>query len=231
MKYTTVFFDLDDTLVDTLQNSKEALIELYAEYKIDRFFVSFEAFFEVFVRTNIHLWNLYEHNHIDKQTLKEERFKQALDGFWYLTSKESFEMNEDFLTKVSNKRNIIHGVNQMLEYLYPKYQLYILSNGFEEVQAKKLDSVKLTHYFKKIILSDHIGINKPDAQLFIHALNEAKISNAQAIVVGDNINTDIIGAKNSNIDQVWYNPRKVIDHTGVKPTYSIHELCELRDIL
>jgi len=231
MKYTTIFFDLDDTLVDTAQNNKEALQDIYVDYSFNNNFPTFENFYKKFQSINLNLWDLYAHNKITKDILKTTRFKDTLKGTAEISPKESLKINDDFLERVNTKKNIIDGMKDVLDYLKPKYQLYILSNGFEEVQDKKMENANIKPYFNKVILSDHVGVNKPDPKIFNYALSEAKVSNKDTIMIGDNLNTDIMGAKNSNIDQIWYNPNNLSDEFAVNPTYTIQSLDELKKIL
>lgn len=231
MKYKTVFFDLDDTLIDTAQNNRDSLKDIYTDYKFDNYFSSLDEFIQKYMRINLDLWDLYEHNKISKNTLQKERFRKTLDGFVSLTPEQSLEINHDFLARTTVKKNVIEGVREVLNYLYPKYPLYILSNGFEEIQDLKMQTAELTPYFKKVILSDHIGKNKPDPAIFSHALKEASSTPDGAIMIGDNIRTDITGAKNSRMDQVWYNPQNLSDEYNISPTFTIQSLEELKEIL
>jgi len=231
MKYTTLFFDLDDTLVDTIQNNKEALFDVYEQYGIQKYFSSFDTFYDKFKTVNAELWEQYAHGKITKDYLKEARFIKTLENNITLNIDESLQMNDDFLAKASTKKNVIEGGKDILEYLYPKYNMYILSNGFQEVQSHKMNNAQLNPYFKKVILSDHIGKNKPHPDIFNYALEEAKADKSDVIMIGDNMGTDILGAKNSGIDQIWFNPQKSSDNNNVNPTYTIAELSELRNIL
>lgn len=231
MKYTTLFIDLDDTLIDTAQNNKEALHDIFIDYKIENYIENFDQFYSTYNVINNNLWDIYSQNKITKETLKTERFKNTLKGFIDLTDEESLKLNDNFLQRVNTKKNVIDGSIETLDYLSQKYKLYILSNGFTEVQDTKIRNAKMDSYFTKVILSDHIGINKPHPDIFTHALNEAKATNKETLMIGDNIKADVSGAKNSNIDQVWYNPKNAIDEMNIKPTYTINRLEELKAFL
>lgn len=231
MKYTTIFFDLDDTLIDTAQSNKEALQDIFAKYSLSKYYDNFDSFYNKYKKINNHLWDLYAENKITKEKLKSERFMNTLKGHWEISIEQSLDINEEFLAIVNTKKNVIDGAIEILEYLAPKYKLYILSNGFEEVQDKKIAKAEMESYFAKVILSDHIGVNKPNPEIFKHALEMAQASNKETIMIGDNINTDILGAKNSQIDQVWYNPHKLVDEQSINPTYTIAKLDELKNIL
>lgn len=231
MKYTTIFFDLDDTLIDTALNSKQVLEEVYTDYRINKYYPTFSDFFEKYKSINLHLWDQYEQNLISKEELKKGRFQQALRDFTSITTEQSLEMNNDFMGRVSNKKNIIEGVEGILEYLHPKYRLYIISNGFLEVQDKKIKNAGLDSYFKDVFLSDHVGKNKPHPLIFNYALKEANTTTQECIMIGDNINTDIIGAKNLGIDQIWFNPKDTRDTNSITPTYTVKTLHDIKSIL
>lgn len=231
MRYKTLFFDLDDTLVDTVQNNKEALLDIFNQYDLQKHIPSFDVFYDKFKTVNLELWEQYAHGKITKDYLKEARFTETLKDNSPLSVDESMKMNDDFLARASTKKNVIEGGKEILEYLYPKYNMYILSNGFKEVQSHKMNNAQLNPYFKKIILSDHIGKNKPHPDIFDYALKEADTVKSDVIMIGDNMGTDILGAKNSGIDQIWFNPQQSSDVDNIKPTYTISKLSELRNIL
>lgn len=231
MKYNTIFFDLDDTLIDTRKNGKQALIELYDYYNVKNHYASFDDFFDVYQKINLDLWDRYEHGQITKDELITERFKCTFKGILDLSDKQSKEVNNTFLNHTIEKKNTIEGMLDILDYLATKYPMYILSNGFKEVQDRKMKKIGIDKYFKKVILSDHVGKNKPHPKIFSHALSEAKASNSASIMIGDNLSTDIIGAKNSQIDQIWFNPDQRIDTNKIKPTYIITHLTEIKNIL
>lgn len=231
MKYTTIFFDLDDTLIDTALNSKQVLEEVYMDYSIHKYYSAFDDFYKKYQSINLHLWDQYEQNLISKEELKKGRFEQSLRDFTSISTEQSMEMNNDFMGRVSNKKNIIEGVETILDYLQPKYLLYIISNGFLEVQDKKIKNAGLDSYFKGVFLSDHVGKNKPHPLIFNHALKEANTTSTDCIMIGDNINTDIIGAKNLGIDQIWFNPKDMKDAGNIAPTYTVKTLHDIRTIL
>ena len=231
MKYTTIFFDLDDTLIDTALNSKQVLEEVYTDYTINNYYSTFEDFYHKYQSINLHLWDQYEQNLISKDELKKGRFQQALGEFTAISTEQSLDMNNDFMGRVSNKTNIIEGVENILDYLKPKYRLYIISNGFLEVQDKKIKNAGLASYFKDVFLSDHVGKNKPHPLLFNYALKEAGTTIEDSIMIGDNINTDIIGAKKLGIDQIWFNPKDITDTNNIAPTYTIKALNDIKAIL
>ena len=108
--------------------------------------------------------------------------------------------------------------------------MHILSNGFREVQYKKIENSGLQPYFDKIILSEDAGINKPHRDMFTHALKTTNSKRDQTMMIGDSWEADIVGAFNSRIDQIWFNPKE-IPHEEFEPTYTVRRLMEIKDIL
>lgn len=230
MKYTSIIFDLDHTLLDTEQNNKEAIEEVYHYYSFDKYYKTFDEFYSIYLPHNLDLWRKYEQKKVSKDDMMLLRFYTPFVHIEGLTSEKALIINNDYLDRVSYKGKVIDGAFEILDELKPRFPLYILSNGFNEVQYKKMDSAGLTPYFEKIILSDHIGINKPDPALFDYALKEIGTKAEESVMIGDNWNSDIMGAKSAGIDQIWFNPQNE-SPKGYTPTYTIQKLSEIKDIL
>ncbi|WP_040756574.1 HAD family hydrolase, partial [Winogradskyella psychrotolerans] len=113
--------------------------------------------------------------------------------------------------------------------LKTKYQLHIITNGFNLSQYNKLKSSKLDTYFDLIVTSENSGFRKPDKRIFEHALLHLKAEASHCLMIGDNPLSDIQGAQNAEIDQVYYNPLNT--ESEVNPTYRIRHLSELIKIL
>jgi len=119
---------------------------------------------------------------------------------------------------------------EALDYLRPRYRLYILSNGFTELQTRKMQSAGLSGYFDGVVLSEDIGINKPDPRLFDYALRTACASAAEVLMIGDDFAVDIEGARRAGWDQMYYNPRPAVPDEPLpfEPTFEIRSLLEVR---
>ena len=230
MRYESLFFDLDDTLWDTYHNNKECLEEVYTDYAFGRYYASFEAFFNVYWSNNNKLWEQYRNHEIDKQTLTVERFRPVLQPLGMDDLPTVMRINEDFLQRCSRKTRLVSGAIELLDYLRPSYRLYILSNGFREVQYQKLANSGLAPYFDQMILSEDAGIQKPHKGIFDYALTKTGSQRASTLMIGDSWDADIIGAHNADIDQLWFNPYQW--QTGdFTPTYTVHSLAEIKRIL
>ena len=125
MKYKSLFIDLDDTLWDTYHNNKECLEEVYTAHHFDRYYASFEAFFDIYWPHNNLLWEQYRNNEIDRQTLIIERFRHMLRPLGIEDTKSVLEINNDFLQRTTRKTRLVPGAIELLEYLRPSYRMYI----------------------------------------------------------------------------------------------------------
>ena len=229
--YKNLFIDLDDTLWDTYHNNKECLEEVYTDYKFDRFYASFEAFFATYMPNNLSLWEQYREGAIDKPTLIVERFLHILRPFGISDPSYVIALNRDFLNRTTLKTRLIPGSIETLDYLKSAgYRLFILSNGFREVQSKKLFNAGLSPYIERMILSEDAGINKPHKQIFDFALINTNSRRSQSLMIGDSWDADIAGAFNAGMDQLWFNPEG-LPSKGFEPTFTVKQLTEIKDIL
>ena len=230
MAYKNLFIDLDDTLWDTYHNNKECLEEIYTDYRLGRYYASFEAFYAYYMPYNLSLWAKYRAGEIDRQFLIVERFLHILRPMGIEDKKQALAMNHDFLMRTTTKSRIIPGAKELLEYLHPHYRLFILSNGFREVQYKKLCSAGLERYFERLILSEDAQIQKPHKGIFDFALQQTHSLRTESLMSGDCWEADIVGAYQSGIDQIWLNP-KDLPAEGFTPTYTVKSLAEIQQLL
>ena len=229
-KYKSLFFDLDDTLWDTYHNNKECLKEIYNAYNFGQHYTSFEEFFSVYWPNNEMLWAKYRNHEIDRHTLITERLLYMLRPMGIDSEEYALKLNKDFLQRTTTKTKIVEGAIDLLEYLQPKYRLFIISNGFREIQSLKMQNSGLAPYFGRIILSEDISIQKPHKEIFDFALKNTNSRRIESIMIGDSMEADIIGAQNARIDQIWLNP-KGLPPTGNTPTFTVKSLQEIKDIL
>lgn len=228
--YKVLFFDLDDTLWDTYTNGKESMEEVYRDYRFDRFFSSFEDYYAVYYSNNCRLWEEYRNGKINKEELIFRRLDFPLRPYMTCDREFILALNEDFLNRTVARKKLLPQAMETLEYLYPRYPMFIISNGFEEVQYRKMDNSGLTPFFRGMILSDKVGVNKPNPLIFESALKEAGCASGEVLMIGDSWDADIAGAKNSGIDQCWYDLG--VETPGIfEPTYRIVSLSELTDFL
>lgn len=228
--YKNLFIDLDDTLWDTESNNRECLEEMYADYGMSRHYASFEAFYSIYMPRNMELWALYRNGRISRRTLIIERFRHVLSPLGISEVSEIDRVNRDFLERTAYKTKTIPGAHELMEYLHARYRTFILSNGFREVQARKLEASGLSPFFNGLILSEDAGIHKPNKEIFYYALMSTNSRRTQSLMIGDSWEADMVGARNARIHQMWFNPscRK---SRGFKPTYTVASLHEIAGIL
>lgn len=228
--YQHLFFDLDHTLWDYDRNVTESLQELYEIYGLhDLGIPSFEKFFESFHAVNFQLWDWYNEGKIDKHNLRKERFPRIFDYAGGRADAIPAEFEEDFMHRTSSKPHVFPYSKEILTYLREKYQIHVITNGFNESQAKKMKSSGLDVFFELVVTSETTGHKKPDPRIFFYALEKLNTKAENCLMIGDNPLSDILGAQRAAIDQVFFNPEgKKID---LKPTYEIKHLRELESLL
>lgn len=233
MKYKNIFLDFDDTLYDTHGNACLALRDVYEHFHLDRHFASLEAFTVPYWQTNEELWARYAAGEIDRPFLILERFRRPLSLCTGLdvTPEYCLQVSDYFLDRCCEQTGIIDGAHELLRYLRSKgYRLFMASNGFHEVQYRKLAAVGMRNYFDAIILSEDAGHNKPSPEYFEYALRISKSTADSTLMIGDNLTSDIMGAAGIGIDQVWFNPAGR-PSPDFRPTHIISSLTEVMNII
>lgn len=243
MKYKDLFLDFDDTLYDTHGNSVIALQELFDDFHLERYFPDAQVFYDAYWEANIDLWTRYSKGEITRDYLIEERFRRPLmvseafraEASSHLSPLSTYLLNisDRFLEFCSNKPGVLEGAHELMDYLKEKgYRMHMTSNGFHEVQYKKLAACGLMDYFDTIILSEDAGVNKPSPQFFSYALEQSGAQREMTLMIGDNLQTDILGALNAGIDALLYN-RWNAETNDVEPapTFVVERLLDITDIL
>jgi putative hydrolase of the HAD superfamily len=232
MKYKDLFVDFDDTLYDTHGNAVIALRETFEAFHLERYFPDPQVFYDAYWWANIDLWSRYSKGEITRDYLIVERFRRPLSQGNRLEVTEAFclDMNDRFLDFCSSKPGVIDGAHELMDYLKGRgYRMHMTSNGFHEVQYKKLAACGLRDYFDTIILSEDAGINKPSPQYFDYALKVSGANKETTMMIGDNLQTDVVGAKNVGIDTILFN-RWGVEPSSI-PTHTVTSLREIMDIL
>lgn len=227
-KYQSVFFDLDHTLWDFDTNAKTTLFEIFESFGLQSFGIpSAENFCQVFMQVNDELWLKYDRGAISKFYLRDERFKMVLDSSGYQADEQlAKKINKAFMTECPQKEAVLDGALELLEYLQHKYALHIITNGFIETQSIKLTRSGLLPYFDKIITSEKAGFRKPNPGIFKYAMKHCQATPEYSIMIGDNLLTDIAGARNFGMDYVYFNPNHTTTGNGI-----MHEINHLKDLL
>lgn len=230
MQYKNLFFDLDDTLWAFSYNARDTFEEMYRKYEYDRYFRSFQHFYELYERRNVELWAEYADGKVTKDELNRQRFLYPLEAVGEGDAVLAKAFSEDFFAVIPTKSRLMPHAREVLEYLAPKYNLYILSNGFQELQCHKMRSAGIDRYFKKVVLSDDIGVLKPWPEIFHFAMSATQSELRESLMIGDSWDNDITGARGVGMHQVYYNVTGRSEFP-FKPTYQITDLKELLQLL
>ncbi len=230
-KYSNLFFDLDHTLWDFEQNAKDAMQSMYFSFELaNKGCDAFEVFFTNFSAINKNLWKLLDAKQISHLDLRTRRFKEAAEASnLMIDATLSLDLNEAFLELLPKGKNLIEGTIETLEALSKNYNLHLLTNGYLDIQQQKVDSSGIGHFFKTIAANDNANALKPDEKIFNFAISQANTSFEESLMIGDNYDSDVLGAINVGMDVVYYNPDNEAFET--KPTFEIKEIKQLLSFL
>ena len=206
-KYKHIFFDLDHTIWDFDKNAEEALHELYVIHHLKEIGLpSAELFIETYTRNNHHLWAQYHVGKITKDYLREARFRTTFLELGLHPDVIPVGFEDEYVRLCPTKTNLFAGAHEVLAYLKSKYTLHLISNGFQESTEIKIAGTNIGSYFDQIIISEVVGVNKPDKAIFEHALKLAGAVKEESLMIGDSLEADVYGALNFGMDAIYFNP-------------------------
>lgn len=201
-----IFFDLDHTLWDFDRNSKLAFQRMFQNHNIA---VDLEAFLSVYEPINFNYWKLYRENKISKQELRRNRFLDAFEPFDIRFTIEELDLlATSYIDELPKDNHLFEGVLEVLEYLSNRYVLHIITNGFQEVQHKKLHNSGIKNYFQTVTTSEEVGLKKPHPVIFKRALEKATAGASESLMVGDTFEADILGAEGVGMHTLYFNYRE-----------------------
>ena len=230
--YKHLFFDLDHTLWDFNSNAKAALTDLFDAHALgEKVKVDFDAFYERYIFHNAHLWARYEKGFIGVEELKWKRMWRTLLDFKIADEVLAKDISVKFLNILPTKKQVFPHTFEILEHLLNKgYKLHLITNGFEKTQWNKIRNCGLDKYFVHVITSEASNSLKPKKEIFEYAVGKAGATIEESIMIGDNLNADILGAINAGMDSIFVN--HINEEVGdIKPTYTITHLQQLEEIL
>jgi putative hydrolase of the HAD superfamily len=230
MPYQHLFFDLDHTLWDFDTNSREALKDIYQSLSLaDAGVYDFDLFHKRYLDHNERLWDRYRKGQMKVDELRWKRMSLSLLEFKIGDEALAKKMGVAFLEILPAKQTLFPHTVEILNYLTEKkYQLHLITNGFEKTQHHKLKTARIDTYFREVITSEGSNSLKPHPEIFEYALMKTGAGKKESIMIGDTPDVDILGAREAGIDQVYVN------HTGnqepVQATYTVNSLIELMEI-
>lgn len=201
---THIFFDLDHTLWDFDLNSELAFREIFKEQNLD---LDVESFLEAYKPINLKYWGLYRNNSVSKEALRFGRLKESFDSLEFEATDATINRLADlYIQYLPNNNHLLEGSSEILRQLKKQYSLHIITNGFEEVQHRKMISSGISGFFKTVTTSEEAGVKKPDPGIFELALQKSGALAKNSVMIGDNLEADILGAENYGIRAIHLNP-------------------------
>lgn len=187
-------------------------------------------FIKTYIPINFSYWKKYRLEQVTKHELKYLRLKKTFDALDYDVNDDIIHhLSEEYILKLPNYNNLFEGTFEILEYLQSKYQLHIITNGFEEIQTKKMEKSGISKFFNEVITSESVGVKKPNPKVFEYALEKANTNASCSIMIGDNIEADIKGALDCGIRAIHYNSEN--NKNIPQNITSVNHLLELKQYL
>ena len=209
-----IFFDLDHTLWDFDRNSALTFKKIFKDHRIE---IELNEFLRIYEPLNLSYWKLYREDKIDKPSLRYGRLADTFKELKYIVSDEIInKLSEDYIDFLTTHNHLFDNAIEILDYLNPNYNLHIITNGFKEVQFGKLEKANIHGYFDTVTNSEMVGVKKPNPIIFNHALNLAKASAEESVMIGDNYEADILGALNIGLDAICFNYHKESLDSNIK---------------
>lgn len=246
-----IFIDWDDTIGDWTTSAIRAQQEVYKKHHFAEFWPSFEDYFAAYQEHNTWLWTEYAAGRVSKEFLARDftlyPLVQALGGSELLYQSKPLQdladtVCKEFLVLTNQFARLLPEAKETVDYLRSKYDLVIVSNGFTDVQYDKVNESGIRDRFLEMVMSEEAGVNKPDTRFFEIALertNKARqaagkepVTKEEIMLIGDGYGSDIEGAKNFGIDQIYICHNEETLHDQAKTaTYKVKTLAEVREIL
>lgn len=221
MKYQWILFDADETLFSF--NSYLGLKPMMARYGIDftpQHYAEFQS-------VNQPLWVAYQNQEITAEELQRTRFaKLAIQ-----TGQDPLVLNRELMAEMATASLPLDNTVTTLQALEGKVKMGIITNGFRALQQKRLKHTQTEHFFEIVVVSEDVGVAKPDKRIFDYAFAQMEnVDKSQVLMVGDTLESDILGGNLSGIDSCWFNLHKKTNLTPIQPTYEIHSMLDLINI-
>jgi putative hydrolase of the HAD superfamily len=226
-KYEFLLFDFDGTLVDY---DKTEAWNLAESFRMRGLAYEEARHLPVYQKINLRLWREFEKGEISAEALRVKRFRELFDACGIQADPE--EISKVYIANQSRAVFLYDDALRVLAALRPRYTLGLITNGLKEIQRKRLALTGADKYLDCITVSDEIGVQKPEAEIFAHCFRAAgHTDKATALVIGDSLTSDIQGGINFGIDTCWFNPKGKPGGSGIIPTYEIRGLNELPGLL
>ncbi len=223
-----IFFDLDHTLWDFNKNSKLTFQQIFNDQNM---VMDMNAFEEVYMPINERYWKLYREERVNQSSLRYGRLKDTFDALSLRVKDETINLiAKEYINNLSSFTHLVEGTIDLLDYLKQKYQLHIITNGFDEIQYKKLNNSKIADYFDVIVTSDSVGVKKPNPRVFEYAVKSAKSIAQDCVMVGDSYEADVLGSFKTGMIPIHFSDNN-IHQIPDKNFISVPKLADIKQYL
>jgi len=226
-KYKGIFFDADDTLFDYPKAERAALRACLREFRLR---IEPGIFLDAYRRHNRDVWQAFERGETDQATLRVERFRRLAVGLG-ISDLLVDRISAFYLEALSGQPHLLPGALATVRALAKKFPLALVTNGIAAVQRRRFAASPITPFFQAVVISEEVGIAKPDPRIFAPALKKIGVEAGEVLYVGDSVTSDMAAARNAGMDFCWLNPGRVPVPAGHTPTFIIAAIKELSGCL
>jgi YjjG family noncanonical pyrimidine nucleotidase len=221
--YKGIFFDADDTLFDYPRAERAALRACHREFGLR---IELKILVEAYRRHNRDMWQAFERSETDQATLRVERFRRLAAEF-NIPNLPLDRISTFYLEALSGQPQLMPGALATVRALAKEFSLALVTNGIAAVQRRRFAASPITQYFQAVLISEEVGIAKPDPRIFAPALQKIGVEACDVLYVGDSVTSDMAAARNAGMDFCWFNPGRVPVPIGHAPAFIITALKEL----
>lgn len=221
-----VFFDIDDTLLDFSWAERHAIRRTYDELGLPMTDTMYARYHQI----NLEHWQAYERNEFTREAMLLDRHRQMFAEYGF--SSDPARCEAIYRRNLGIGHQFMPHVLTVLDYLKPKYRLFITSNGTADTQDSRLESAQIGTYFENIFISERLGALKPDPEYFHRCFAQIPgFQREDAVIIGDSLSSDIRGGIQAGIHTIWFNHDHKPSRPDLRPDHEIHSLLELLDLL
>ena len=226
MAYSIALFDADNTLLDFSRAERNSISLCLASRGLPHDQDTITRYSAI----NDSHWKRLERGETTRDRLKVERFADLFGTLDY--DGDPVSMARDYESNLGRQTHLLDGALPMIQSLYGKCRLFIVTNGLATVQKSRFGGCALAPYFEQCFISEEMGCAKPEKRFFdLVAASIPQFNSAEAIVIGDSLSSDILGGINAGLDTCWFNPREKVAPPDIKITHIVHSLSEIEAII
>ncbi len=227
MNFKALFLDMDGTFLDFEAAERQAFFRALSKAGAE----PTEERCRLYSSINDSLWKAFERGEITKGDIRRQRYTLLFERLGILA--DGVAVEQDYEVFLGEGQDLIPGARETLDYLYARYPLYVVTNGFAQVQRNRLRLAGIDGLMRDCFISEELGAQKPKKVFFDRCFErmDRAFRPSEILMIGDSLTSDILGAKNAGLSSCWFNPKRLKNESGILPDHEIHTLAELKNIL